>query len=201
MKKLYTFLVFAIVVMNVMAQTLSITVNGSTVNNSETVAITLESAKTWIVPNVVPGPFKLDPKIVINSETDQEVTVTATDLDQEDGTLQNCFAGGCLSVKGPAWSESKTALVKVGSTSAEIDVLYGSNDPGDIIRRFKVCIASARESYEFTVAFYVGKYTQIDVLPICTAKNVSTLGGMIQDETSIKKGEIFVKDGKKFLKR
>ena len=186
-----------------LSQTFNVTVGGKAVADGETVAIAQESAQTWIVPNVVPGPYKLDPEIVIHSTIAQEVTVTAIDTDKEDGTLQNCFGGGCLSVKGPNWSESKTAAINAGDTHAAIDVLYGSgeaNNPGNVIRTFQVAVSTSTERVAFTIQYFLGTYAHIADVRKEESSAAYTLDGRPADPQMLPDGSLYIMDGKKHVK-
>lgn len=202
MKKFYSLLAMLLMASATFAQTLSVTIGGKAVNNGDVVEIPLESAWHWIIPNVI-GNANIDPEIVIKSTIAQDVSVTVTDLDQEDGTLQNCFAGGCLPVMGPNWSETKTASVPAGDTNSGIDLVYGANDPGSIIRSFSAAISNASEKIEFTVKYYIGTYAS--VMSVEAAGNAKaaaySLSGVKVDNETLPAGSIYVKDGKKFIKK
>lgn len=202
MKKIYSLLAMLLMASATFAQTLSVTIGGKTVNNGDVIEIPLESAWHWIIPNVV-GVANIDPEIVINSTVAQNITVAVTDLDKENGTLQNCFAGGCMPVMGPNWTESKTAGVEAGSTKAGIDLAYGSQDPGSLIRSFSAAISTATEKIEFTVKYYIGTYASVVAIERDgeAAAHAYKLSGMKANCEALPAGSIYVKGGKKFIKK
>lgn len=202
MKKFHSLLAMLLMASATFAQTLSVTIGGKAVNNGDVVEIPLESAWHWIIPNVV-GNYNIDSDIKINSTIAQDVTVTVTDLDKENGTLQNCFAGGCLPVMGPNWSEAKTGYVNAGETNSGIDIVYGSNDPGSIIRSFSASISNASEKIEFTVKYYIGTYASIFNVDASNDSNAPaySLSGAKVNSESLPAGSIYVKKGKKFIKK
>lgn len=202
MKKFYSLLTLLLMASATFAQTLSVTIGGKTVNNGDVIEIPLQSAWHWIIPNVV-GNANIDPEIMINSTVAQDVTVTVTDLDKEDGTLQNCFAGGCLPVKGPNWIEAKTGNVSAGSTKSGIDIVYGSNDPGNIIRSFSAAISTSSEKIEFTVKYYIGTYASVSYVGLESETNTPSfsLSGVQVNSETLPVGSIYLKKGKKYLKK
>lgn len=202
MKKIYSLLAMLLLASATFAQTLSVTIGGKSVNNGDVIEIPLESAWHWIIPNVV-GNCNIDPEIKIVSTIAQDVTVSVTDLDKENGTLQNCFAGGCLPVMGPNWYEAKTGYVNAGETNSGIDIVYGSNDPGSIIRSFSASISNASEKIEFTVKYYIGTYASIFNVDASNDSNAPaySLSGAKVNSESLPAGSIYVKKGKKFIKK
>ena len=129
--------------------------------------------------------------------------MTATDTDKEDGTLQNCFGGGCLSVKGPNWSESKTAAINAGDTNAAIDVLYGSgeaNNPGNVIRTFQVAVSTSTERVAFTIQYYLGTYAHIDAVRKEESSAACTLDGRPTNPQMLPDGALYIMNGKKHVK-
>ncbi len=202
MKKFYSLLAMLLMASATFAQTLSVTIGGKAVNNGDVVEIPLESAWHWIIPNVI-GNYNIDPEIKIKSTIAQDVTVTVTDLDKEDGTLQNCFAGGCMPLIGPNWSETKTASIAAGESKSGIDLVYGSADPGSIIRSFTAAISNASEKIEFTVKYYIGTYASVLNVKMENDANAPAynLSGVKVESEVLPAGSIYVKGGKKFIKK
>lgn len=202
MKKIYSFLAMVLMAGTTFAQTLSVTIGGKPVSDAEVVEIPLESAFHPIFPGAPVGNYNIDPEIVINSTVAQSVTVTVADPDHEDGTLQNCFAGGCQPVKGPNWIETKTAEVPAGATKSGIDIVNGSTNPGNVIRTFEATISTASEKIAFTVKYYLGTYASVTGVKVDGSnQSAYTITGTQVNENTLREGTLYIKGGKKYMKK
>lgn len=204
MKKIYSLLAMMMIASVTFAQTFTVTVNGKSVNNGDLVQINHEVYPVhWIVPNVV-GTYNLEPEINIVADAKQTITVTASD-DIKDGVLQNCAFGQCISVTATNCPVSAQGTIEAGETDAAIHLTYGSKNPGaDLQRSFNVEISNGSKTIAFTVQYNIGKYVATSISNIATSIQnapVYTIGGVKTDESNIPNGKVFIKGGKKYIKK
>lgn len=203
MKKIYSLLAAVMVAGSTFAQSLAVTVEGKTVSNGD--VVNLDYAE---YPAKAIGPIRiytLEPEILIVSDTKQDVTVTAIDDDVKDGKLGNCFGGGCVNVtEAEGFKVSKTNSVDAGNTKAGIEIVYGSANPGaDLQRSFKVEVSNASTTIAFQVKYNIGTYASVEGIATDAYKNAPAymLSGASVKENNIPAGSIYVKGGKKYIKK
>lgn len=204
MKKIYTLLTMLLLAGASFAQSFDVKIGDKVVADGEKVVINLnEMPVEWIVPNVL-GIYSLDPKIVIVSDTDQKMTVTVSD-DIKDGILQCCTFGMCIPITPTNCPVSAEGIAKKGETEAAIHLTYGSNNPGDDLQRaFDVKISNASKNVSFSVQYNVGKYAAASISNIqMDGANAATytVSGAKVNENNLPTGTIYVKGGKKYIKK
>lgn len=204
MKKIYTLLTMLLLAGASFAQSFDVKVGDKVVADGEKVVINLdEMPVAWIVPNVIRD-YKLDPKIIIVADADQKVTISVSD-DIKDGSLQNCAFGQCIPVTATNCPVSAEGTAKKGETDAAIHLAYGANNPGDDIQRaFDVKISNASKTVSFSVQFNVGKYAETSISNIqMDGANAATytVSGAKVNENNLPAGTIYVKGGKKYIKK
>lgn len=204
MKKIYTLLTMLLLASASFAQSFDVKIGEKVISDGEKVEINLQEMPVeWIVPNVI-GTYSLDPKIAIVADADQKVTITVSD-DIKDGTLQNCAFGQCIPVNANNCPVTAEGTAKKGETDAAIHISYGSINPGaDIQRAFDVKISNGSKMVSFTVQFNVGKYAAASISGIhINGANAAayTVSGAKVNENTLPAGTIYVKGGKKFIKK
>lgn len=204
MKKIYTLLTMLLLAGASFAQSFDVKVGDKVVADGEKVVINLDEMPVeWIVPNVI-GIYSLDPKIVIVADADQNITVTVSD-DIKDGLLQCCTFGMCLPITETNCPVTTEGVAKKGETEAAIHLSYGSKNPGaDVQRAFDVKISNASKTVSFSVQFNIGKYAAASISGVqMDGANAATytVAGSKVNENNLPVGTIYVKGGKKYIKK
>lgn len=204
MKKIYTLLTMLLLASASFAQSFDVKIGDKVISDGDKVEINLQEMPVeWIVPNVL-GIYSLDPEIKIVADADQTVKITASD-DIKDEILQNCAFGLCIPVTATNCPVTAEGTAKKGETDAGIHLIYGSKNPGaDIQRAFDVVISNGSKTVSFSVQFNVGSYAAASVsgVQISAASSFAyTLSGVKTNEKSLPSGTLYVKDGKKYIKK
>lgn len=204
MKKIYTLLTMLLLASASFAQSFDVKIGDKVISDGEKVEINLQEMPVqWIVPNVI-GTYSLDPEIKIEADAEQTIKITVSD-DIKDGVLQNCAFGQCVPVTTTNCPVTAEGTAKKGETEAAIHLAYGSNNPGaDIQRAFDVTVSNGAKTVSFSVQFNVGSYAAASVegVQISGASSCAyTLSGVKTNEKTLPSGTIYIKGGKKYIKK
>ena len=154
MKKFFTLIAAAFCLNSISAQTIGVTVDGTIVQDGQTIEILYSTAVTEeIIPGLMSN-YGFEPEVVVTSNTAQEVTVSVEDLDKTEDHVQNCFTN-CITCSSS--NEYKVIQTKdfEGSADAKIHVEFGTGADCPITAPYSqnvnVTISTSAEQIAFTM--------------------------------------------------
>lgn len=191
----------------IFAQTISVTVNGKAVTDGETVDCKFdEIEKKGPIPQI-PTTWKMEPEVIVKSTQSQEVSVSIDVLEKKgDNQVQNCFVTCVTANAANNFVVTEAKNMTAGEEkNAQIHFSTKVNpEERPLERNVRVTVATDKESLSFTLHMFwdpdgtlaIGK-VEMD----SESAPAFTLSGVKQNEQSIPAGSIYIKKGKKFLKK
>ncbi|MBQ0048691.1 MAG: hypothetical protein KBT12_00405 [Bacteroidales bacterium] len=183
----------------------SVLVEGKAVEDGETAVINLvEFPEQWTAPEEYGGQlyYVLSPSVVLQSAGEQEITVTTTD-DVLDGSLVDLAFANTVIVTEETNPSVKTHVVPKGKTELFYEVYYGFEAPAlPLTRSFTVSVTNGEKTVTFSIELNVsGKSTSVAGVRAQQSTERYRIDGIQTSPTHLKRGAIYIKDGKKFIMR
>lgn len=200
MKKILSILAMLLISGVSFAQTFTVKVGEYEVKNGETVELGFDTCPVeWLVPGVL-GIYEIIPDIKIVTSEEQQLSINVWD-EIKDGVLQVCAFGKCVPFTGTPYVATGTA--KVGETPADVHLTFGSNKPADNFERsFNVEVSNGAITISFAVHCGVGTYSAINNVMLNSANAAAfNLSGSKVNVNTLPNGAIYIKGGKKYIKK
>lgn len=202
MKKILSILAMLLISGVSFAQTFTVKVGEYEVKNGETVELGFDTCPVeWIVPGVI-GVYEIDPDIKIVTSEDQQITITVSD-EVKDGILQVCSFGKCVPLTEAANPYTVTGTVNAGETPADVHFSFGSSKPTDNFERsFNMEVSNGAMTISFAVHCGVGTYSAINNVMLNSVNAAAfNLSGSKVNANTLPNGAIYIKGGKKYIKK
>ncbi len=207
MKKIYSLLAMVLVAGATFAQTITVAVNGKAVSEGETVECAFEEIKKEVIPGVLTN-WLMEPHVVVTSSAAQDVTVGIEVLEKKgDNQIQNCFVNCITANSGNDFKVSETATMAAGQEKDAQIHFTTKTDPQEcpLDRHVKVIVSTASESISFVLHMYWDPNGELAVGGIKMDGNSNSsaysLSGVKLNSSSLPKSNIYIKNGKKFIKK
>lgn len=202
MKKILSIAAMLLVAGSALAQSFYVKVGDKVVENGQTVELGFDTCPVeWIVPGVI-GVYEIDPDIKIVTSEDQQITITVSE-EVKDGILQVCSFGKCVPLTEAANPYTITGTVNAGETPADVHLTFGSNKPADNFERsFNMEVSNGAMTISFAVHCGVGTYSAINNVMLNSANAAAfNLSGSKVNVNTLPNGAIYIKGGKKYIKK
>lgn len=202
MKKILSIAAMLLVAGSALAQSFYVKVGDKVVENGQTVELGFDTCPVeWIVPGVI-GVYEIDPDIKIVTSEDQQITITVSD-EVKDGILQVCSFGKCVPLTEAANPYTVTGNVNAGETPADVHFSFGSSKPADNFERsFNMEVTNGAMTISFAVHCGVGTYSAINNVMLNSVNAAAfNLSGSKVNVNTLPNGAIYIKGGKKYIKK
>lgn len=208
MKKFYTLLTMLLMASATIAQTISVTVNGKTVANGETVECQFDEIEKHPIP-ALPAlvTYEMTPHVMVKSNVSQDVSVTIDVQEKKgDNQIQNCFVSCITANSANNFVVKQTSSMDAGQEK-DAQIHFSSNtDPNErpLDRHVLVTVEAGSETLTFTLHMFWDPDGTLNVGGIeIDSKNAPaySLSGAKVNSESLPAGSIYVKKGKKFIKK
>lgn len=202
MKKILSIAAMLLVAGSALAQSFYVKVGDKVVENGQTVELGFDTCPVeWIVPGVI-GVYEIDPDIKIVTSEDQQITITVSD-EVKDGILQVCSFGKCVPLTEAANPYTVTGNVNAGETPADVHFSFGSSKPADNFERsFNMEVSNGAMTISFAVHCGVGTYSAINNVMLNSVNAAAfNLSGSKVNVNTLPNGAIYIKGGKKYIKK
>lgn len=202
MKKILSILAMLLISGVSFAQTFTVKVGEYEVKNGETVELGFDTCPVeWIVPGAI-GIYGIDPDIKIVTSEEQQITITVSD-EIKDEKLQVCSFGKCVSLTEATNPYTVTGTAKAGETPADVHFSFGNNKPADNFERsFNMEVSNGAMTISFAVHCGVGTYSAINNVMLNSANAAAfNLSGSKVNVNTLPNGAIYIKGGKKYIKK
>lgn len=200
MKKIYSIIAAIFVAASAMAQ-VSVTVNGETVSDGQTIDLVFTDIKEEIIPGVM-SMWEMKPEIIVTSEAAKSTKLAVEVLNKVEG-LQNCF-NSCtfLSSNNNYYNEQTVEMTAGQQKDAQIHWgVQVKPDTNPVVCNFRVTVSQGFSITEFTVNMS-GYYDGLEPDGIATveaAAKSKTAFNLNGQRLANGKGLVIV-GGKKFMK-
>lgn len=205
MKKIYSLLAMVLMASASFAQTISATVNGVAVSNGETVECKFDEIERHPVP--VLTVYEMTPHVLVKSDVEQKVTLSIDVLEKKgDDQIQNCFVNCITANSGNNFVVTESVEMSAGQEKDAMIHFTTKTNPNErpLDRHVLVTVSTDKESISFTLHMFWDPDGTLHVDNL-GADQVNApaylISGANVKENNIPAGSIYVKGGKKYIKK